>query len=109
MTSVSPFLILPVGTYAINPDWGSRSTSILSTSSGVSLRDLVLQTDNGSEFIGGHDRDGNRTRFPAALRDSQHVRIPPAGTPFKATSKPCIASKKMNSSTWKPSPAAAIS
>jgi hypothetical protein len=36
---------------------------------GVSLRDLVWQTDNGGEFKGD---------FPEALGDSQHVRIPPA-------------------------------
>jgi len=51
---------------------------------GICLRDLVWQTDNGSEFIGGHDRDGNRTGFPAALRDSQHVRIPPAAHTFQS-------------------------
>ncbi|MGH8336040.1 MAG: helix-turn-helix domain-containing protein [Gammaproteobacteria bacterium] len=51
---------------------------------GVSLRDLVWQTDNGSEFIGGHDRDGKRTGFPAALGDSQHVRIPPAAHTFQS-------------------------
>lgn len=49
---------------------------------GVSLRDLVWQTDNGSEFIGSHDRQGRRTGFPAALGDSQHVRIPPAAHTF---------------------------
>jgi transposase len=31
---------------------------------GVSLRDLVWQTDNGSEFIGGHDRRGHPTGTP---------------------------------------------
>ena len=36
---------------------------------GVTLRDLVWQTDNGGEFKGD---------FPEALGDSQHVRIPPA-------------------------------
>jgi transposase len=51
---------------------------------GVSLRDLVWQTDNGSEFIGGYNRDGKRTGFPAALRDSQHVRIPPAAHTFQS-------------------------
>jgi transposase len=45
---------------------------------GVSLRDLVWQTDNGGEFIGADDGHGGRTGFPAALGDSQHVRIPPA-------------------------------
>ena len=44
---------------------------------GVSLRDLVWQTDNGSEFLGQHNPAGPRTGFPAALGDSQHVRIPP--------------------------------
>ena len=34
---------------------------------GVNLRDLAWQTDNGSEFIGGHDPHGHRTGFPAAL------------------------------------------
>jgi transposase len=51
---------------------------------GVSLRDLVWQTDNGSEFIGSHDRQGRRTGFPAALGDSQHVRIPPAAHTFQS-------------------------
>src|SRR5579864_1667048 len=51
---------------------------------GVSLRDLVWQTDNGSEFIGGHDRRGHPTGFPAALGDSQHVRIPPAAHTFQS-------------------------
>lgn len=36
---------------------------------GVSLRDLLWQTDNGGEFKGD---------FPQALGPSQHVRIPPA-------------------------------
>src|SRR5712692_7357742 len=51
---------------------------------GVSLRDLVWQTDNGSEFIGGHDRRGHPTGFPTALGDSQHVRIPPAAPTFQS-------------------------
>jgi transposase len=51
---------------------------------GVSLRDLVWQTDNGSEFVGGHDRQGRRTGFPAALGDSRHVRIPPAAHTFQS-------------------------
>ena len=42
---------------------------------GVSLRDLVWQTDNGSEFKGD---------FPKALRDSQHVRIPPAAHTYQS-------------------------
>ena len=45
---------------------------------GVDLRHLVWQTDNGSEFIGGHDSLGHRTGFPASLGDSQQQRIPPA-------------------------------
>ena len=49
---------------------------------GVSLRDLVWQTDNGSEFIGSFDPQGHRTGFPAVLGDSQHVRIPPAAHTF---------------------------
>lgn len=51
---------------------------------GVSLRDLVWQTDNGGEFIGSFDRRGRRTGFPAALGDSQHVRIPPAAHTFQS-------------------------
>jgi transposase len=42
---------------------------------GVSLRDLVWQTDNGGEFKGD---------FPKALRDSQHVRIPPAAHTYQS-------------------------
>ena len=42
---------------------------------GVSLRDLVWQTDNGSEFKG---------EFPQALGDSQHVRIPPAAHTYQS-------------------------
>jgi transposase len=42
---------------------------------GVSLRDLVWQTDNGGEFKG---------EFPAALIDSQHVRIPPAAHTYQS-------------------------
>jgi transposase len=51
---------------------------------GVSLHDLVWQTDNGSEFIGGHDPLGKPTGFPAALRGSQHVRIPPAAHTYQS-------------------------
>jgi hypothetical protein len=51
---------------------------------GVSLRDLVWQTDNGSEFLGSFDRQGRCTGFPAALGDSQHVRIPPAAHTFQS-------------------------
>ena len=46
---------------------------------GVNLRDLAWQTDNGSEFIGGHDPLGHRTGFPAALGDSQHLAHPARG------------------------------
>jgi transposase-like protein len=42
---------------------------------GVSLRDLVWQTDNGGEFKGD---------FPAALGASQHVRIPPAAHTYQS-------------------------
>jgi len=76
---------------------------------GVSLRDLVWQTDNGGEFIGSFDRKGQRTGFPAALGDSQHVRIPPPLTPSRVTSKPFIGWWKMSSSTWNRSPPAATS
>ena len=51
---------------------------------GICLRDLVWQTDNGGEFIGSFDRQGRRTGFPAALGDSQHVRIPPAAHTFQS-------------------------
>jgi transposase len=42
---------------------------------GVSLRDLVWQTDNGSGFKGD---------FPKALGDSQDVRIPPAAHTYQS-------------------------
>ena len=42
---------------------------------GVSLPDLVWQTDNGGEFKG---------EFPRALGDSQHVRIPPAAHTYQS-------------------------
>lgn len=42
---------------------------------GVSLRDLVWQTDNGGEFKGD---------FPHVLGDSQHVRIPPAAHTYQS-------------------------
>ena len=51
---------------------------------GVSLRHLVWQTDNGSEFIGGHDDLGQPTGFPAALGKSQHVRIPPGAHTYQS-------------------------
>ena len=51
---------------------------------GVYLRDLAWQTDNGSEFIGGHDLQGHRAGFPAALGDSQHLRIPPAAHTYQS-------------------------
>jgi transposase len=51
---------------------------------GVTLRDLAWQTDNGSEFIGGHNPQGQRTGFPAALGDSQHLRIPPAAHTYQS-------------------------
>jgi len=67
---------------------------------GISLRDLVWQTDNGGEFKGD---------FPKALGDSQHVRIRPPLTPTRAMLKPFIVSKRTSSSTWKTSLTAAIS
>jgi hypothetical protein len=42
---------------------------------GVSLRDLVWQTDNGGEFKGD---------FSKALGDSQHMRIPPAAHTYQS-------------------------
>jgi transposase len=42
---------------------------------GVSLRDLVWQTDNGGEFKGD---------FPKALGSSQHVRIPPSAHTYQS-------------------------
>ncbi len=42
---------------------------------GISLRDLVWQTDNGGEFKGN---------FPKALGESQHVRIPPAAHTYQS-------------------------
>ena len=51
---------------------------------GIALRDLVWQTDNGGEFIGSHDPQGRPTGFPAALGDSQHVRIPPAAHTYQS-------------------------
>lgn len=51
---------------------------------GVSLRDLVWQTDNGGEFLGRHNAHGPRTGFPAALGSSQHVRIPPAAHTYQS-------------------------
>jgi transposase len=51
---------------------------------GVQLRDLVWQTDNGGEFIGGHDLQGRPTGFPTALGDSQHVRIPPGAHTYQS-------------------------
>src|SRR5512135_1450235 len=72
---------------------------------GVNLRDLAWQTDNGSEFIGGHDPLGHRTGFPATLGDSQHLRIPPAAHTYQSDVE-TIAWSKMSSSIWKPSPVA---
>jgi len=51
---------------------------------GVSLRDLVWQTDNGGEFIGRDDGGPRRSGFPAALLDSQHVRIPPGAHTYQS-------------------------
>jgi len=57
---------------------------------GISLRDLVWQTDNGSEFKGD---------FPKALGSR------PLPIPIRAMSKPCTASKRTSSLIWNPSPA----
>ena len=43
-----------------------------------------LADRHGGEFIGSYDRQGRRTGFPAALGDSQHVRIPPAAHTFQS-------------------------
>lgn len=51
---------------------------------GVDLPHLAWQTDNGTEFIGGHDPAGRPTGFPAALGASQHVRIPPAAHTYQS-------------------------
>lgn len=51
---------------------------------GVDLRHLVWQTDNGGEFIGALQPDGSRSGFPAALGDSEHVRIPPAAHTYQS-------------------------
>jgi transposase len=51
---------------------------------GVSLRDLVWQTDNGGEFVGRESGGLRRQGFPAALGDSQHVRIPPAAHTYQS-------------------------
>jgi transposase len=51
---------------------------------GISLRDLVWQTDNGSEFVGRRTGATCRAGFPAALGDSQHVRIPPAAHTYQS-------------------------
>src|SRR5258707_4068009 len=50
---------------------------------GVNLRDLAWQTDNGSEFIGGHEPHSPRTRVPARpgekalMRSSSPARTSP--------------------------------
>ncbi len=51
---------------------------------GIDLRHLVWQTDNGGEFVGALQPDGSRSGFPAALGDSQHVRIPPAAHTYQS-------------------------
>ncbi len=52
--------------------------------SGIDLRHLVWQTDNGTEFVGGYAPQGQPTGFPAAWGDSQHVRIPPAAPTYNS-------------------------
>ena len=51
---------------------------------GISLRDLIWQTDNGGEFIGRDNSGPRRDGFPAALGDSEHVRIPPAAHTYQS-------------------------
>jgi transposase len=51
---------------------------------GIDLRDLVWQTDNGGEFIGRDTGQPRREGFPAALGDSQHVRIPPGAHTYQS-------------------------
>src|SRR5712692_3492922 len=68
---------------------------------GVSLRDLVWQTDNGGEFIGRHNPSGPRTGFPAALGSASTCASRPPRTPTRAMWKPSIAWSKTSSSTWK--------
>ena len=51
---------------------------------GISLPDLVWQTDNGGEFLGRHTGGPCRQGFPSALGDSQHVRIPPAAHTYQS-------------------------
>ena len=69
---------------------------------GVSLRDLVWQTDNGSEF------KGRFSPSPPSGTASMCV-FRPLLTPTRATSKPCTASKKTSSLIWNRSPAVATS
>jgi transposase len=80
---------------------------------GISLRDLVWQTDNGGEFVGRQSGGARRQGFPAALGDSQHVRIPPAAHTYQSPSadgsRPSTAWSRMSSTTWNPSPAAPTS
>src|ERR1700682_2216191 len=51
---------------------------------GVNLRDLAWQTDNGSEFIGGHNPQGHCTGFSPALGDNQPLRIPPCAHTYQS-------------------------
>lgn len=51
---------------------------------GIQRRALVWQTDNGGEFIGRDQGHFRRSGFPAALGDSQHVRIPPAAHTYQS-------------------------
>src|SRR6266849_9650367 len=68
---------------------------------GISLRDLLWQTDNGGEFKGD---------FPKALGDRQHVRASrQPRIPIRAMWRPFIAWKKTSSLTSKSSEAEAIS
>ncbi len=61
-----------------------RSAAASSVFAARLQRHLVWQTDNGSEFVGGHDQAGRPTGFPSTLGDSQHVRIPPAAHTYQS-------------------------
>jgi transposase len=54
--------------------------------SGIDLKHLAWQTDNGSEFIGELQPDGSRSGFPAAVTyfGSEHQRIPPGAHTYQS-------------------------
>src|SRR3990170_275790 len=76
---------------------------------GVDLRHLAWQTDNGSEFVGGHDPAGHHTGFRPRSATASTCASRPAPTPIRAMSKPSTASSKMSSSIWSRSPTVPIS